>query len=223
MTAETTAAPPRAAGARRDVPWLAAGATFLAMLDATVANLAVADLHADFPGTSLSGLTWVITLYAVLFAALLAPAGRLADLVGRRSLYLWGTGLFTLASLACAIAPNVPVLLGTRGVQGAAAAALIPASLALLLKDTPPERRARSIGLWSAAGALAAAIGPGLGGVLVDQLGWRSLFVINLPFGLAMLLGGLRLPRAEGAAGRLPDLARHRPARRPASAASRSA
>ncbi|SFN55136.1 MULTISPECIES: MFS transporter [Actinomadura] len=207
MTAETTAAPPRAAGARRDVPWLAAGATFLAMLDATVANLAVADLHADFPGTSLSGLTWVITLYAVLFAALLAPAGRLADLVGRRSLYLWGTGLFTLASLACAVAPNVPVLLVTRGVQGAAAAALIPASLALLLKDTPPERRARSIGLWSAAGAFAAAIGPGLGGVLVDQLGWRSLFVINLPFGLAMLLGGLRLPRAEGAAGRLPDLA----------------
>ncbi|MEO3829330.1 MFS transporter [Actinomadura sp. B10D3] len=206
MTAETIAAPPPAARARRDVPWLAAGATFLAMLDATAANLAIADLHAEFPGTSLSGLTWVITLYAVLFAALLAPAGRLADLVGRRSLYLWGTGLFTAASLACAIAPNVPVLLATRGVQGAAAAALIPASLALLLKDTPPERRARSIGLWSAAGAFAAAIGPGLGGVLVDQLGWRSLFVINLPFGVAMLLGGLRLPRAESSAGRLPDL-----------------
>jgi EmrB/QacA subfamily drug resistance transporter len=207
MTAETTAAPPLAAGARRDVPWLAAGATFLAMLDATVANLAVPDLHTDFPGASLSGLTWVITLYAVLFAALLAPAGRLADLVGRRSLYLWGTGLFTLASFACALAPNVPVLLATRGVQGAAAAALIPASLALLLRDTPPERRASSIGLWSAAGAFAAAIGPGLGGVLVDVSGWRALFVINVPFGLAMLLGGLRLPRAEAAAGRLPDLA----------------
>ncbi|TDD82086.1 MFS transporter [Actinomadura darangshiensis] len=207
MTADTTAAPPLAAGARRDVPWLAAGATFLAMLDATVANLAVADLHADFPGTSLSGLTWVITLYAVLFAALLAPAGRLADLVGRRSLYLWGTGLFTLASAACAAAPNVPVLLATRAFQGAAAAALIPASLALLLHDAPPERRARSIGLWSAAGAFAAAIGPSLGGVLVDLSGWRALFIINVPFGLAMLLGGLRLPRAEGAGGRLPDLA----------------
>ncbi|WP_067799600.1 MFS transporter [Actinomadura formosensis] len=207
MTAETTAAPPLAAGARRDVPWLAAGATFLAMLDATVANLAVPDLHADFPGSSLSGLTWVITLYAVPFAALLAPAGRLADLVGRRTLYQWGTGLFTLASLACALAPTVPVLLATRGVQGAAAAALIPASLALLLHDTPPERRAGAIGLWSAAGAFAAAIGPGLGGVLVDQFGWRSLFVINVPVGLAMLLGGLRLPRAKGGAGRLPDLA----------------
>ncbi|MEU8123477.1 MFS transporter [Spirillospora sp. NPDC049024] len=201
-----TGAPPGPT-ARRDVPWLAAGATFLAMLDATAANLAVADLHADFPGSTLSGLTWVITLYAVLFAALLAPAGRFADLVGRRSLYLWGTGLFTLASLACAVAPNVPVLLATRAAQGAAAAALIPASLALLLHDTPPERRARSIGLWSAAGAFAAAIGPGLGGVLVDLSGWRSLFVINVPIGLAMLLGGRRLPRAEGGAGRLPDLA----------------
>ncbi|MEU9844988.1 MFS transporter [Actinomadura sp. NPDC048032] len=209
MTTETQtgAAPPRPVAARRDVPWLAAGATFLAMLDATAANLAVADLHTDFPGSTLSGLTWVITLYAVLFAALLAPAGRVADLVGRRSLYLWGTGLFTLASLACAVAPNLPVLLATRAAQGAAAAALIPASLALLLHDTPPERRARSIGLWSAAGAFAAAIGPGLGGVLVDLSGWRSLFVINVPIGLAMLLGGRRLPRAAGGAGRLPDLA----------------
>ncbi|MGH3240554.1 MAG: MFS transporter, partial [Spirillospora sp.] len=126
MSVETAAAPDAASRARRDVPWLAAGATFLAMLDATVANLAVPDLHADFPSSSLSGLTWVITLYAVLFAALLAPAGRLADLVGRRSLYLWGVGLFTLASLACALAPNVPVLLATRAFQGAAAAAMIP-------------------------------------------------------------------------------------------------
>ncbi|WP_067893494.1 MFS transporter [Actinomadura chibensis] len=206
MSSVQTAAAPAAARARRDVPWLAAGATFLAMLDATVANLAVPDLHADFPAASLSGLTWMITLYAVLFAALLAPAGRLADLVGRRALYRWGIGLFTLASLACALAPTVPVLLGTRAVQGAAAAAMIPASLALLLRDTPPERRAGAIGLWSAAGAFAAAIGPSLGGVLVDQFGWRSLFVINVPVGLALLGAALRLPRAEGGTGRLPDL-----------------
>ncbi|WP_165975633.1 MFS transporter [Actinomadura rubrisoli] len=208
MTAESVLAPPAAGtAARRGVPLLAAGATFLAMLDATVANLAVPDLHADFPAASLSGLTWVITLYAVLFAALLAPAGRLADVVGRRALFQAGVGLFTLASLACAAAPNVPVLLATRGVQGAAAAAMIPASLALLLHDTPPERRARAIGLWSAAGAFAAAIGPSLGGVLVDAFGWRSLFAINLPVGAAMLLAGLRLPRASGGRGRLPDLA----------------
>ncbi|RFS82767.1 MFS transporter [Actinomadura spongiicola] len=205
-TAETSAGPPDAPRARRDVPWLAAGAAFLAMLDATVANLAVPDLHADFPGASLSGLTWVITLYAVLFSALLAPAGRLADLVGRRALYQWGVGLFTLASLACALAPNVPVLLATRAFQGAAAAAMIPASLALLLRDMPAERRAGAIGLWSAAGAFAAAIGPSLGGVLVDQFGWRSLFVINVPVGVALLLFGWRLPRADRGSGRLPDL-----------------
>ncbi|MFC6929703.1 MFS transporter [Actinomadura yumaensis] len=186
------------------MPVLAAGATFLAMLDATVANLAVPDLHADFPGTSLAGLTWVITLYAVPFAALLAPAGRLADLVGRRVMFQSGVGVFTLASLACALAPNVPVLLATRGLQGAAAAAMIPASLALLLHDTAPERRAGAVGLWSAAGAFAAAIGPSLGGVLVDAFGWRSLFVINLPFGAAMLLAGVRLPRAAGERGACP-------------------
>ncbi|WP_131763171.1 MFS transporter, partial [Actinomadura fibrosa] len=153
MTVDTAAAPPGpAAAARRGVPVLAAGATFLAMLDATVANLAVPDLHTDFRDATLSGLTWVITLYAVLFAALLAPAGRLADIVGRRTLFQTGVGLFTLASLACAAAPNLPVLLATRGLQGAAAAAMIPASLALLLHDTPPERRAGAIGLWSAAG-----------------------------------------------------------------------
>lgn len=209
MTTDTAPAPPAGAArlGRRGVPVLAAGATFLAMLDATVTNLAVPDLHADFPGTSLAGLTWVITLYAVPFAALLAPAGRLADLVGRRVMFQTGVGVFTLASLACALAPNVPVLLATRGLQGAAAAAMIPASLALLLHDTAPERRAGAIGLWSAAGAFAAAIGPSLGGVLVDAFGWRSLFVINLPFGAAMLLAGIKLPRATGERGRLPDLA----------------
>ncbi|MQY02621.1 DHA2 family efflux MFS transporter permease subunit [Actinomadura macrotermitis] len=204
MTADTM--PARAPAASRAVAPLAAGATFLAMLDATVANLAVPDLRTGFTGASLSGLTWVITGYAVVFAALLAPAGRLADLLGRRALFQTGVALFTLASLACALAPNLPVLLATRGVQGAAAAAMIPASLALLLHDTPPERRARAIGLWSAAGAFAAAIGPSLGGLLVDAFGWRALFAINLPVGAAMLLAGARLPRAAGERGRLPDL-----------------
>src|SRR5919107_1059719 len=110
---------------------VAAGAAFLALLDTTVANLAVADVQTDFAGTSVHGASWIITIYAVVFAALLAPA------------------------------------------------AMIPASLAVVLADTPPERRAKAIGAWSAAGALAAAAGPALGGVLVDQIGWRALFVIN--------------------------------------------
>ncbi|MFD0686743.1 hypothetical protein [Actinomadura fibrosa] len=94
MTAEPSAAPPVQAGARRDVPWLAAGAMSLAVLDATVADLAVPDPHADFADASLSGLTWVVTLHSVLFAALLAPAGRLADLAGRRVVNAALAGVF---------------------------------------------------------------------------------------------------------------------------------
>ncbi|REE95166.1 DHA2 family efflux MFS transporter permease subunit [Thermomonospora umbrina] len=208
--ADTTAAPASPASTRRrGVPVLAAGATFLAMLDSTVTNLAVPDLRGDFPDASVAALSWVITIYFVAFAALLAPSGRLADLIGRRSLFLLGVGAFTAMSLACALAPNLPTLLVARGLQGAAAAAMIPASLALLLRDTAPERRGGAIGLWSAAGAAAAAVGPSLGGVLVDAFNWRALFLINVPVGLLMLAGAARLPRtaATAAAGaRVPDL-----------------
>lgn len=188
----------------RSLP-LAAGATFLAMLDVTVTNLAFPDLRRDFEGTTFSGLTWVVTLYAVLFAALLAPAGRLADVVGRRSLFRAGVGLFTFASLLCALAPNLPVLLGARGLQGAGAAAMIPASLAVLLHDTPAEKRGRAIGLWSGAAALAAAVGPSVGGILVDVVDWRALFLINVPLGIALVWTARSLP-TEAHGGRLPDL-----------------
>src|SRR4051794_998321 len=183
---------------------VAAGATFLALLDTTVANLAVADVQTDFAGTSVNGATWIITIYAVVFAALLAPAGRVADVVGRRALLLAGVGGFTALSLLCALAPSLPALLVARALQAAAAAAMIPASLAVVLADTPPARRAAAIGAWSAAGALAAAAGPALGGVLVDQIGWRALFLINVPFGAAILYGARQIP-SGGGEGALPD------------------
>jgi EmrB/QacA subfamily drug resistance transporter len=189
---------------RRVLP-VAAGAAFLALLDTTVASLAVADVRSDFAGASVGGASWLITIYAVTFAALLAPAGRVADVVGRRTLMLAGVGLFTAMSLAAALAPSLGLLLAARAVQGAGAAAMIPASLAVVLADTPPERRAAAIGAWSAAGALAAAAGPAIGGVLVDTLGWRSLFLINIPFGLAIVAGTLGIPRSPGAGERLPD------------------
>jgi len=183
---------------------VAAGAAFLALLDTTVANLAVADVQTDFAGTSVNSATWIITIYAIVFAALLAPAGRVADVVGRRALLIAGVGGFTLFSLLCALAPSLPTLLIARALQGAAAAAMIPASLAVVLADTAPERRAAAIGAWSAAGALAAAAGPAIGGVLVDQVGWRALFVINVPVGLAILYGARAIP-AGGGKGGLPD------------------
>ena len=183
---------------------VAAGAAFLALLDTTVANLAVADVRMDFADASVSGATWIITIYAVTFAACLAPAGRVADVIGRRTLLLAGVGAFTLLSLLCALAPSLEALLVARALQGAAAAAMIPASLAVVLSDSPPERRAAAIGAWSAAGALAAAAGPALGGVLVDTVGWRALFLINVPVGLAILYGARAIP-AGAPGGRLPD------------------
>jgi EmrB/QacA subfamily drug resistance transporter len=188
---------------------VASGAAFLAMLDATVVNLAVADLHADFPHVAVGDLSWVITIYAIAFAALLAPGGRVADLVGRRALLTIGAAVFTTMSIAAAAAPSLGVLLAARGLQGAGAAAMIPASLGVVLADTPPEKRAAAIGVWSAAGALAAAAGPAIGGVLVDVAGWRSVFFLTIPAGLAVLAGTRVLPMPgirTGPAPQRPDL-----------------
>ncbi|MFJ9721151.1 MFS transporter [Streptomyces sp. NPDC101209] len=190
---------PDPAAARPNYPvvvTLAAGAIFLSILDATVANLAVTDMHGSFPGASVTDLTWVISLYAIVFASFLAPAGRLADVLGRRRLYVVGMGLFTATSLLCAVAPGLPVLLLARALQGLGAAAMIPASLALVLADVAPQRRAAAIGLWSAAASAAAAAGPSLGGILIDTVGWRSVFFINVPLGIALLVG-IRVVRAS--------------------------
>ncbi|HEX4280398.1 MAG TPA: DHA2 family efflux MFS transporter permease subunit [Solirubrobacteraceae bacterium] len=184
---------------------LAAGAAFLALLDVTVVNLAIPALGRAYPDSSVSSLSWVITAYATVFAALLAPAGRLADVIGRRALFRAGVGGFALMSAACAAAPSVPVLLAARALQGAAAAAMIPASLAIVLTDTPAERRTASIGLWSAAGAFAAAVGPSVGGVLVHAFGWRSLFVINVPTGVALAAFARMIPNTPRQDARLPD------------------
>jgi EmrB/QacA subfamily drug resistance transporter len=204
-TSPPTAAVPRAVTRERGVLLVAAGAAFLALLDTTVANLAVSDVRTDFAGTSVGGATWLITIYAVVFAALLAPAGRVADVVGRRALLRAGVSAFTLFSLACALAPSLELLLVSRALQGAAAAAMIPASLAVVLMDAAPERRAAAIGLWSAAGALAAAAGPAIGGVLVDGVGWRALFLINVPIGVAIVVGTRLIPRSAPHRGPLPD------------------
>jgi EmrB/QacA subfamily drug resistance transporter len=184
---------------------LAAGAAFLALLDVTVVNLAIPALGHAYPSTSVTTLSWVITAYATLFAALLAPSGRLADIVGRRTLFRAGVGAFALMSALCAVSTSVPMLLVARGLQGAAAAAMIPASLAIVLHDTPVQRRMASIGIWSAAGAFAAAVGPTVGGIFVHAFGWRSLFVINVPTGLALAGMAASIPSSARKHTRMPD------------------
>jgi EmrB/QacA subfamily drug resistance transporter len=184
---------------------LAAGAAFLALLDVTVVNLAIPAMGRAYPHTSVSTLSWVITAYATTFAAFLAPAGRLADVIGRRTLFRAGVCGFALISAVCAAAPSVSVLLAARALQGAAAAAMIPASLAIVLADAPGERRMPAIGIWSAAGALAAAVGPSVGGVLVHEFGWRYLFLINVPTGVALAALGGMLPQTALREAGLPD------------------
>jgi EmrB/QacA subfamily drug resistance transporter len=165
---------------------------FVASLDLFIVNIAFPDIQGDFAGTSLASLSWILNAYAIVFAALLVPAGRWADRMGRKRAFLGGLALFTAASAACAVAPGVGVLIAARVVQAAGAAVLMPASLGLLLPEFPPEKRGLAIGLWAAVGGTAAAAGPVIGGLLVE-LSWRWVFLVNLPVGLAALFLGARV------------------------------
>src|SRR4051794_17681832 len=160
-------------------------AVFIGFLDVTVVNVAFPDIERSFHGDSVAGLSWILNAYNIVFAALLVPAGRIADLVGRRPLFFVGLGTFLAASALCAAAPTLGVLVGARVVQAAGAAVLVPTSLGLLLPEFPLEMRATATALWGATGAIAAAAGPSIGGVLVDATNWRWVFLINIPIGLA--------------------------------------
>lgn len=184
----------------------ASGANFLAMLDSTVTMLAMPALAREFPDSSLPDLSWVMSAYAVLFAALLAPCGRIADTLGRKRIFIGGIALFTIASLLCALSPTLPLLVAARALQGAGAAVMVPASLSVLLMDTSAERKVMSISLLSAAGGVAAAVGPGLGGLLVEAFSWHAVFLINVPVGIALIVAAAKVLRPATASGGLPDV-----------------
>ena len=137
----------------------------------------------------------MLNAYNIVFAALLVPAGRLADLLGRRRIFFVGLGLFLAASALCGLAPSAEVLIGARVVQAAGAALLVPTSLGLLLPEFPPERRATATALWGAIGGVAAATGPSLGGLLIEWTDWRLVFFVNLALGAAALVPARRLLR----------------------------
>jgi NTE family protein len=186
---------------------IACAGAFVAFLDTTIVNIAFPDISASFAGSGRDALSWVLDGYFVVIAALLVPAGGLADRFGHRRIFLLGVGGFTVASLLCAAAPSLPLLIAFRVVQGVAAAMIAPASLAIVLDSFPLERRSAGVGLWGAAAAAAAAVGPTLGGALVELSDWRLVFLVNLPLGAAILFAGRRrLPRPKILDSRLPDL-----------------
>ncbi len=158
---------------------------FMAFVDATIVNIAFPDIAESFPETDISSLSWILNAYNIVFAAFLVSAGRIADLLGRRRLFLFGLALFTFASVLCAIAPSPGALIAFRVIQAIGAAIIVPASLGLVLQAFPADRRAHAVALLAAVGAFAAGIGPSLGGLLVGLDSWRLVFLVNLPVGIA--------------------------------------
>jgi EmrB/QacA subfamily drug resistance transporter len=164
---------------------------FMASLDLFIVNIAFPDMARDFTGTSLPDLSWVLNAYAIVFAALLVPAGRIADRIGRKRVFVYGLLLFAAASALCAIAPSLDVLVAARVLQAAGGAMMLPTTLGLILPTFPVEQRTLAIGIWSAVGGVAAALGPPIGGLLVE-LSWRWIFVVNVPIGIVTAIVAVR-------------------------------
>jgi MFS transporter, DHA2 family, methylenomycin A resistance protein len=156
-------------------------------LDVTIVNTALSSIGASLEG-GVSELQWVVSAYTIAFAALILTAGALGDRMGAKGIFMGGFALFTIASLACALAPSSTILIAGRAAQGVGAAILVPNSLALLNHAYPdPTDRGRAVGIWLAGASAALTAGPPVGGVLISLIGWRSIFLVNLPIGLAGL------------------------------------
>jgi EmrB/QacA subfamily drug resistance transporter len=165
---------------------------FMIMLDNTVVNVALPSIQRDL-GARLSELEWIVAGYALTFAALLLVGGKLADMFGRRRVFVVGLGIFTASSLACALAPNPQFLIGARVVQGIGAALMSPATLSIISATFPPRERGQAIGIWAGVAALALSIGPFVGGVLTEHVGWSSIFFVNVPIGVVAIAASLLL------------------------------
>ena len=177
-------------------------ALFVSSLDVTVVNVALPAFRAQL-GAGQAQLQWIVDAYTLTLAVLLLPGGALGDRLGRRALFRTGLALFGLGSLGCALAPGPDVLIGVRVLQACGAALLQPSALSTITSSIgDPGRRARAIGVWAGVFGLAAAVGPLVGGLLIDTAGWRWIFLINLPVVAAALLFSLRLPETRGTAPR---------------------
>lgn len=180
-------------------------AAVLIAMDLFVINLAFESISADFPDAAPQTMSWVINAYGVVFAALLVPAGRLADKYGRRRLFRLGLAVFALGALFAAVSGDVLVLIAARGLQGLGAALFVPTALALLMASSPPSRHTSMLGIWTAVGSVAAAGGPILGGALA-QADWRWIFLISLPVIVVALASSVTLVETPTTDARVPDL-----------------
>src|SRR5262245_7691824 len=161
---------------------------FMIFLDALIVNVGLPAIQASF-GVGEAGLQWVVAAYSLGMAVFIMSSATLADVHGRRRVYLAGIVVFTAASIACGLAPSLEVLNVARGVQGAAAATVNVTSLALLSSAFPePAAKARAIGIWSAIAQVANGVGPTLGGFLIEWVGWRAIFWVNAPIGVVVAL-----------------------------------
>src|SRR5246127_4581043 len=160
---------------------------FMIMLDNTVVNVALPTMEKDLHVT-LASLEWVVIAYALTFASLLITGGKLADLYGRRRIFVIGLVIFTLSSLACGLASSAGFLIGARAVQGAGAALMNPATLSIIVATFPPKQRGQAIGIWAGVSALALAIGPLGGGLIVENLNWNWIFFVNVPVGILAIV-----------------------------------
>jgi EmrB/QacA subfamily drug resistance transporter len=167
---------------------------FVILLDVTIVNIALPHIMTAFKA-SLSSIEWVFNIYVLVFASLLLTLGKLGDVFGRKLLFVIGLSVFTLSSLGCSLSPTFTVLLVFRGIQAVGGAAMMPATLSLLNVEFSKSRRGLALGIWGAVAGAANALGPIIGGALVDAASWRYIFLINVPIGIFAFIAALIVVR----------------------------